>query len=103
MGGFLTGKYSKHVAPPIDSRGKYNPAFWERVNKEKNFSMLEKFTNIAKVAGVPLRQLALSWILKNETITAAIVGASTAQQMEDNCQITELPADVCKKLDETAA
>lgn len=102
MGGFLTGKYSKNVGPPTDSRGKHNARFWERVNKDSNFLALEKLRHLAESVDVPLRQLAVAWVLKNPAITAAILGASTPQQVEENCPILELelPADIYVTLNE---
>lgn len=104
MGGFLTGKYSKNTTPPMSSRGKYNPRFWEHMNKERNFLMLEKLRKVAEEAGVSLRQLAVAWILKNPAITATILGASSPQQVEENCQISEfqLSDDVYQRLNEVA-
>jgi aryl-alcohol dehydrogenase-like predicted oxidoreductase len=102
MGGFLTGKYSKNTAPPSASRATHNPRFWERVNKERNFLMLEKLRNVAEETGISLRQLAVAWILKNPTITGTILGASSTQQVEENYQISDLDLadDVYRKLNE---
>jgi len=102
MGGFLTGKYTKNVAPPSASRARYNPKFWERINNEKNFFMLERLRKVAEETGVSLRQLAVAWVLKNPAITGTILGASSPQQVEENCQISELdlPDDVYHKLSE---
>jgi len=93
MGGFLTGKYSKDVSPPKGSRYEYNPRFWERVNKESNFTVLQQVERVADEVKIPLSKLALAWILKNPIITASIMGASTAEQVEDNCSITEIKID----------
>ncbi len=89
MGGFLTGKYSKGAPPPEGSRFKYNPRFWERANKESNFEVLEEIQKVADGVGVPVSKLAISWILKNPAVTAAIVGASSPEQVEENCPIAE--------------
>lgn len=90
MGGFLTGKYSKAAPPPVGSRSAYNPRFWERVNKESNFAVLEQIESVADDIGIPMSKLAVAWILKNPAITAPIVGASSAMQVEENCQIVEI-------------
>ena len=90
MGGFLTGKYSRAMPPPPGSRFKYNPKFWERANKESNFTLLEQIENVAHDVGIPVSKLAISWILKNPAITAPIVGASSVEQVEENCLITEI-------------
>lgn len=93
MGGFLTGKYSKARPPPVGSRFKYNSRMWQRVRNESNFSVLEKIENIASDVEIPLPKLAISWILKNPTITAPIVGASSVQQVEENCEAAEINLD----------
>jgi|SRR5208282_4696850 len=102
MGGFLTGKYSKDISPPPDSRAKYNPGFWERVNIERNFIALNKLSNLANTINVSLRQLAVAWILKNLTITGIILGASTPQQVEENCKLLEIdmPTEIYQKINE---
>jgi aryl-alcohol dehydrogenase-like predicted oxidoreductase len=89
MGGFLTGKYSKNTPPPEGSRFKYNPRLWERASNESNFSILEQIEKVANDVGIPISKLAISWILKNPAIITPIVGASTVEQVEENCQIVE--------------
>jgi len=103
MGGFLTGKYSKDLSPPPDSRGEYNLGFWERINVKRNFIALDKLSNLANTINVSLRQLAVAWILKNLTITGIILGASTPQQVEENCKLLEIDisAEICQKINET--
>jgi aryl-alcohol dehydrogenase-like predicted oxidoreductase len=102
MGGFLTGKYSKNKSPPVGSRFEYNPGLWERASNESNFSVLEQIENVANDIGVPISKLAISWILKNQTITAPIVGASSVEQVEENCRIVEtnLPDETYQKLND---
>ncbi len=104
MGGFLTGKYTENTAPAAGSRARYNPTFWERISEQKNFLLLEKLGKIAKDANIPMRQLVLKWVLKNPAVTAAIVGASSSEQVEENCRIldSELVPAVQRKLDELA-
>jgi aryl-alcohol dehydrogenase-like predicted oxidoreductase len=90
MGGFLTGKYSKGAHPPAGSRFEHNPRLWERASKESNFAVLEQIESVANDVGIPISKLAISWILKNPAITAPIVGASNAEQVEENCNIAEI-------------
>ena len=90
MGGFLTGKYSKATPPPAGSRYEYNQRLWQRVNQESNFAVLERVKREAEAAGISMSQLAIAWILKNPTVTAPIVGASSIEQVEQNCRLTEI-------------
>jgi aryl-alcohol dehydrogenase-like predicted oxidoreductase len=51
---------------------------------------LEHLEREAKDAGIPLSKLAIAWILKNPTVTAPIVGASSVEQVEQNCRLIEI-------------
>jgi aryl-alcohol dehydrogenase-like predicted oxidoreductase len=102
MGGFLTGKYLEKNRVPKDSRAEYNRKYWERVNKTEHFTLLEEIRNIANDLGVSLTELAIAWILKNPIITAPIIGASTQEQIEENCSIAEIMIsdEIYEKLNE---
>jgi len=90
MGGFLTGKYLKAAPPPAGSRYEYSQRLWQRVNQESNFAILEQLEMVAEDIGIPMSKLALAWILKNPIVTAPIVGASSTEQVEENCRLTEI-------------
>jgi aryl-alcohol dehydrogenase-like predicted oxidoreductase len=91
MGGFLTGKYSRTAPPPAGSRYEYNQfKLWKRLNQESNFVVLEQLESVAEDIGVPMSELAIAWILKNPIVTAPIVGASSIEQVEENCRLTEI-------------
>jgi aryl-alcohol dehydrogenase-like predicted oxidoreductase len=45
---------------------------------------------VAEDVGIPVSKLAVAWILKNPTVTAPIVGASSPEQVEENCRLTEI-------------
>ena len=102
MGGFLTGKYSRGKTVPTGSRGNYNQKYWERISSDKNFAALKQIKVIADDVHIPVSHLALAWILKNPLVTAPIVGASTPEQVEENCKITEINVsdEIYKKLNE---
>lgn len=99
--GFLTDRYLDGV--PTDSRvGKGNT--W--IGKELTDEMIEKLKAldaVAKERGQKLSQLALSWILKNESVTTVITGASRPQQIVDNVEAaynTELSKEELEKIEE---
>ena len=89
-GGFLTGKYGKGGSPPKGSRGEANRRYWERVEKEGNFQLLERLRMVAEHSGLSLRELALAWILQTPGVTAPVVGASTPEQLSENCGATSI-------------
>ncbi len=88
--GLLTGKYVRDAAePPAGSRAAYSPRYWERMRGE-NFAVLEEIEEIAKDVDIPMYKLAIAWILKNPDVTAPIVGASSPEQVEENCRVAEI-------------
>ena len=93
MGGFLTGKYSKDAPLPVGSRAGYNPRFWERVSKEPDFAALEQIKRVSDDVGISISKLAVAWILRNPVITAPILGASSTEQVEENCQTVDISLD----------
>jgi 1-deoxyxylulose-5-phosphate synthase len=89
-GGFLTGKYREGQRPPVGSRGEANRRYLERVEKEGDYRLLAQLQTIAQGAGMSLRELALAWILQNQSVTAPVVGASTPEQLAENCGAVSL-------------
>ena len=59
-------------------------------------------TAASLAGGVPLANMALSWLRQNELVTCTLVGARTAEQLQRNlCSLElELTADTLKQLDE---
>jgi 1-deoxyxylulose-5-phosphate synthase len=102
-GGFLTGKYKDSTSLPDGSRGAYNPRFRERL-KNLSFSKLDRMRDVAKEHHIPLHHLAIAWILNNPAVTAPIVGASRAEQLDDTCKVLEetVPKEVFQALEETS-
>jgi aryl-alcohol dehydrogenase-like predicted oxidoreductase len=49
-----------------------------------------------------MAQLAVAWVLQNDNVASAIVGASRPEQVEDNVKASgvRLEADVLKKIDD---
>ena len=81
--GLLTNRYLNDI--PKDSRIKTSGIFL----KESNLApkVLEKITALNDVAigrGETLAQMALLWLLKKETITSVLIGASSSEQIREN-------------------
>lgn len=100
-GGFLTGKYGEGAPAPTRTRGALYPKFWGRMNKPENYAVVEKFRAVARGAGMPLSQLALNWIARNQAVTSMIVGASRPEQVEENARQLETkpPEEAMASLD----
>ncbi len=82
--GLLTGKFSAErlaKLPPDDHRRR-NPDFQEP-NFSATLELVERLKRIASRNGKTCAQLAISWVLRREEITAAIVGARRPGQIEE--------------------
>lgn len=83
--GALTGKYKKGQQPPEGSRATQKD--FNSVNRfltDHNLDKVEKLSKVALENGLTMPQLALAWILRQENVSSALVGASRPEQVEDN-------------------
>ena len=87
-GGFLSGKYSRDQEPPQGSRiseaVESMEEYWDRRATERNWRVLEVVGRISEETGKSYAQIALNWLLRQEGVTAPIIGARTMDQLEDN-------------------
>ncbi|WP_442599694.1 aldo/keto reductase family protein [Neobacillus sp. D3-1R] len=83
--GVLTGKYKKGQPVPEGSRASQEnlSGLFGHLN-DANLDKAEKLKVVAEELGLSLAQLALAWILRQENVASAIVGASRPEQLEEN-------------------
>lgn len=81
-GGFLTGKYKRDGTAPAQSRGSGNDRMRNYIN-EKGFAIIEALGSMSQNLNATVAQAALAWLLANPTVTSAIIGANTAQQLAE--------------------
>ncbi len=102
--GALTGKYLPGEQPPAGSRGstKDGADTMEDYLSDRILERVQKLKPIADDAGLSMAQLALAWVLQNDNIAAAIVGASRPEQIKDNAGATgvRLEPELMKRIDE---
>ncbi|MFH8576154.1 L-glyceraldehyde 3-phosphate reductase [Streptomyces zaomyceticus] len=81
--GLLTGRYLDGI--PEDSRAASDSPFLNRdALTEDLVARLRSLNDIAASRGQTLAQLALAWVLRGGRVTSALVGASSARQLEDS-------------------
>ncbi|HHT73529.1 MAG TPA: aldo/keto reductase [Firmicutes bacterium] len=101
--GVLTGKY-KGGKVPEGSRAANEEisAFVQRFLQPEMLAKVEALEKIAGELGITLVELALAWILREENVASALVGASRPEQIEQNVKAVdvELPAEVLARIDE---
>lgn len=103
--GVLTGKYKPGEPPPEGSRGAYGHGVREQYLTEETLRAVQGLRPIAEDVGVSMATLALAWVLQNDNVSAAIIGATRAEQVTENVKAAgvELSDDVLKRIDEVLA
>ncbi|MFI6001737.1 L-glyceraldehyde 3-phosphate reductase [Streptomyces sp. NPDC051366] len=80
--GLLTGKYLKGI--PEDSRAAAGKSLSPDLLSQDVVRRLAGLNEIAARRGQSLAQLALTWVLRDERMTSALIGASSVSQLEEN-------------------
>jgi aryl-alcohol dehydrogenase-like predicted oxidoreductase len=106
-GGFLSGKYRRDQAPPAGSRlaqEKFKDRFARR-NTERNWAILATVEAVAKELGAGVAQVAFAWVLRQPTVSAAILGVRDLAQLEEGLKAAELqlPPEALARLDKVSA
>jgi len=79
--GLLTDKYLKGI--PEGSRMTQGKTLWEGQLPEKTLKSIGALNEIALGRKQTLAQMAIAWVLRNEGITTALIGASKPSQIVD--------------------
>lgn len=100
--GVLTGKYLPGEQPPAGSRATSDGAdMMEDYLTDDILTRVQELRPIADDLGLSMAQLALAWVLQNDNIAAAIVGATRPEQVHDNAGASgvRLDSDVMERID----
>jgi aryl-alcohol dehydrogenase-like predicted oxidoreductase len=90
--GVLSGKYGASTVP-AGSRFSDDDGGLKTEHKFMQPEVLERVEKLKPIAqdlGVPLATLAVAWVLANQNVSAAIVGASRPEQLDDTVKAAEL-------------
>lgn len=80
--GLLTNRYLNGI--PDDSRIARGGFLKKEALKPEVLSKIQALNERAAMRGQSLAEMALAWLLKNETVTSVIVGASSVEQLGDS-------------------
>jgi aryl-alcohol dehydrogenase-like predicted oxidoreductase len=81
--GILTGKYRRGEEPPPGTRAADLPQVRQRLNDEK-LAAVERLRPWAEARGRSTAELAVGYLLSYPEVSSVIVGARTAEQVEQN-------------------
>ena len=93
--GALTGKYKPGEEPAAGTRAASQQMGWA-MDSYRDDEVLERVQRLGPIAenlGVTMAQLALAWVLREENVAAAIVGASRPEQVEENAMASGISLD----------
>ncbi|WP_201512610.1 aldo/keto reductase [Psychrobacter alimentarius] len=103
-GGFLTGKYKQNDPNNVagtrgtslpdgssdegksDDRLSGDNPFGDSKFTERNWEILNVVKNIAQETGYQPAQIALNWLLTQQSVASTLIGASKAEQLTSNIE-----------------
>ena len=93
--GVLTGKYKPGEPLPEGTRATSDSMghFMERALDQKLLERVQSLGAVADELGLSMAQLALAWVLREENVASAIIGASRPEQIEDNAGASGVELD----------
>ncbi|MFI2487003.1 aldo/keto reductase family protein [Promicromonospora kroppenstedtii] len=103
--GVLSGKYLPGQAAPAGSRATDQKGGAQTISRFMSDETLTAVQNLKPVAdelGLSMAQLAVAWVLQNDNVAAALVGASRPEQVAENVKASgvTIPAELMKQIDE---
>jgi aryl-alcohol dehydrogenase-like predicted oxidoreductase len=103
--GVLTGKYKPGEQPPAGSRAtdeKGGANFVKRFLTDDVLTRVQQLQPVADDLGLKMSQLAIAWVLQNDNVAAAIMGASRPEQVKENVAASgvRLEEDVLSRIDD---
>ena len=102
--GVLTGKYLPGQPAPDGSRGADERlgGMMGKYLSDEVLTRVQLLTPLAQELGLTMAQFALAWVLQNENVASAIVGATRPDQITSNIEAVgvEIPMDVMNQVSE---
>jgi aryl-alcohol dehydrogenase-like predicted oxidoreductase len=103
--GVLTGKYKPGQDLPQGSRATDDKGGADMIKRYMNDDTLTRVQELQPVADeldLSLAQLAVAWVLQNENVASAIIGASRPEQVHENVKASgvKIPAELLARIDD---
>ncbi|MGI4894478.1 MAG: aldo/keto reductase family protein [Janthinobacterium lividum] len=102
--GVLTGKYTPGAELPAGSRAtddKGGADMIKRFMTDDVLTRVQQLKPIASDLGWSMAQLAVAWVLQNDNVATAIIGASRPEQVHDNAAASgrKIPTEAMSRID----
>jgi aryl-alcohol dehydrogenase-like predicted oxidoreductase len=104
--GVLSGKYQPGQAPPPGSRAtdeKGGADMIKRFMDDDVLTRVQQLKPVAEELDLTMAQLAVAWVLQNDNVAAALVGASRPEQVSENVKAAgvKIPDELMQRIDDT--
>lgn len=105
--GLLAGQYNNGIHPNSRLAAKENEASRREVmgtNEDERIFVVNQLTDyVQQEFNISLAELALAWCIRDISVSSAIIGASTANQIINNCRCISfaktMNADIINNVD----
>ena len=103
--GVLSGKYEPGQAPPEGSRAtdeKGGANMIKRFMEDDVLKRVQELKPVAEELDLTMAQMAIAWVLQNDNVAAALVGASRPEQVSENVKAAgvKIPDELMTRIDE---
>ncbi|WP_337059599.1 aldo/keto reductase family protein [Kineococcus sp. G2] len=103
--GVLTGKYRPGAEPPAGSRATDEKGGRQMISRWMRDEVLERVQKLRGVAAeldLSMSQLAVAWVLQNDNVATAIIGASRPEQVTENVAAAGvvIPPELMARIDD---
>jgi len=103
--GVLSGKYQPGQAPPAGSRATDEKGGADMISRFMTDDVLTRVQALKPIADdldLTMAQMAVAWVLQNDNVSAALVGASRPEQVHENVKAAgvKIPAEAMQRIDE---
>jgi aryl-alcohol dehydrogenase-like predicted oxidoreductase len=95
-GGFLSGKHKAGADPEAGTRftlGTAGKVYRHRYWQEAQFAVVERLAKECEARGQSLVSVSVAWVLAQEGVTSAIIGASRPEQLQASLDAAALTID----------
>jgi aryl-alcohol dehydrogenase-like predicted oxidoreductase len=99
--GVLSGKYRADREHAAGTRAHARGEFMSEYLTEDVLERVDRLRPVAERLGITMPQLALAWILREQNVASAIIGASRPEQLRDNAAASgvELDDETMREID----
>ena len=101
--GMLSDKYLKGI--PEGSRASQQGSLNKNLLSEENLTYIRALNEMAKSRGQSLAQMAIAWVLRDQRVTSALIGARTVEQLDNSLDAVKklgFSAEELNKIDQYA-